>query len=58
MLKNFYNDTYLIDQNACTSPHLIIWYGDKEKIKTAKSIFWSKFHKIIKRIIKSGLYQL
>ena len=24
---DFYNDTYLVDQNACSSPHLIIWYG-------------------------------
>ena len=23
LTKKFYNDTYLIDQNACSSPHLI-----------------------------------
>lgn len=49
LLNNFYNDTYLTDQNACTSPHLIIWHGDMEKIKSAKTIFWSKFHKIVKK---------
>jgi hypothetical protein len=27
LIKNFYNDTYLVDQNACSSPHLILWYG-------------------------------
>ena len=27
IVKNFYNDTFLNDQNACTTPHLIIWLG-------------------------------
>jgi len=36
--ENFYNDTYLMDQNACSSPHLIVWQG-KEK-EAAKEIFW------------------
>ncbi len=25
LAKDFYNDTYLMDQNACSSPHLIVW---------------------------------
>ncbi len=25
LAKDFYNDTYLMDQNACSSPHLILW---------------------------------
>lgn len=36
----FYNDTYLFDQNACTSPHLIVWIGNSEQIKDAKELFW------------------
>ena len=24
----FYNDTYLMDQNACSSPQLVVWTGD------------------------------
>lgn len=39
LIKNFYNDTYLVDQNACSSPHLIIWIGKSKKIK---KIFWEK----------------
>ena len=31
LIKKFYNDTYLFDQNACTSPHLIIWIGKEKK---------------------------
>ena len=25
LAKDFYNDTYLMDQNACSCPHLILW---------------------------------
>tara|TARA_B100000965_G_scaffold365351_1_gene349774 strand:+ start:416 stop:1606 length:1191 start_codon:yes stop_codon:yes gene_type:complete len=39
LVKNFFNDTYLFDQNACTAPHLIIWTGNS--IKFAKKIFWN-----------------
>ncbi|MDR0764107.1 MAG: hypothetical protein LBE65_00745 [Synergistaceae bacterium] len=36
--REFYNDTYLTDQNACTSPRIIVWFG-RERDK-AKKIFW------------------
>ena len=39
--KGFYNDTYLLDQNACTAPHLIIWRGEGEIVKKAQLKFWS-----------------
>lgn len=39
--KGFYNDTYLLDQNACTAPHLIIWRGEGELVKKAQLKFWS-----------------
>lgn len=44
---NFYNDTYFSDQNACTSPRLIVWYGantDADKTARAKSEFWNILH--------------
>ncbi len=28
LAENFYNDTYLMDQNACSSPQLILWQHD------------------------------
>ena len=28
LASDFYNDTYLMDQNACSSPHLIGWMND------------------------------
>lgn len=38
LAKDFYNDTYYVDQNACSSPRIIIWLGGS--IKEAKEIFW------------------
>ena len=38
LIERFYNDTYLVDQNACSSPHLIIWLNDKSK--KIRNIFW------------------
>ncbi len=35
--RDFYNDTYLMDQNACSSPHMIIWKGADDAIKAS---FW------------------
>jgi len=46
---NFYNDTYLVDQNACTSPHLILWIGNKKDINIAKKKFWSSLLKVVKK---------
>lgn len=44
--EEFYNDTYLTDQNACTSPRVVVWMGSqKEK---AKREFWSNEHKVAK----------
>ena len=41
--RDFYNDTLLTDQNACTSPRLVVWIGrEKER---AKREFWQFFHR-------------
>ncbi len=44
--SDFYNDTYLSDQNACTSPRVVVWIG-KEK-EEAKKLFWNELHKLAK----------
>jgi len=41
LATGFYNDTYLMDQNACSSPHLIVWLGDAPGISEAKNRFWN-----------------
>ena len=43
--NEFYNDTFLVDQNACSSPHLIYWVGKKNK-KTI-DIFWKSLEKVV-----------
>lgn len=45
--NDFYNDTYLTDQNACTSPRVVIWCG-KEK-EAAKELFWKNLHDIVEQ---------
>ena len=41
---SFYNDTYLMDQNACSSPHLVIWVGQGDDLKKAKKRFWDNVY--------------
>ena len=46
LVQRFYNDTYLVDQNACSSPHLIVWLGkNSEKLK---NFFWSELSDLVK----------
>lgn len=44
--EGFYNDTFFSDQNACTSPRVVIWTGSR--IEEAKAIFWEEEHKLAK----------
>ncbi len=43
LAENFYNDTFLIDQNACSSPNIIFWLNDNEN-KPARLKFWQAVH--------------
>ncbi len=43
--SDFYNDTYFVDQNACTSPRMIIWLGSR--IVEAKKVFWNHLYKLV-----------
>ncbi len=45
LAENFYNDTYLMDQNACSSPHLIVWLGKNKEV--AKERFWMAISNIV-----------
>lgn len=47
LAEEFYNDTYLSDQNACTSPRLVVWLGDKKE--EAKDLFWKYEHDLVKK---------
>ena len=53
LAEQFYNDTYLMDQNACSTPHLILWKSDKSsKAEEGKKRFWSAVYK------EAGKYDL
>lgn len=43
--EGFFNDTYLTDQNACTSPRLVVWMG--ERIQEAQSVFWDRLNRLV-----------
>ena len=46
LAEKFYNDTFLVDQNACSSPHLIVWLG--ENIKNVRLKFWNQLFDLVK----------
>lgn len=39
--NNFFNDTYLFDQNACSAPRIVAWIGSEDVIQEAKNKFWN-----------------
>lgn len=45
--NDFYNDTYFSDQNACSSPRLVIWTGNE--ISRAKELFWDALADIVSK---------
>ena len=45
--EDFYNDTFFSDQNACTSPRIIVWTG--KQIEAAKKEFWEAEHDLVER---------
>lgn len=48
----FYNDTYQMDQNACSTPHIIFWMKDKldnNKIKEIQNDFWNCIYLVAKK---------
>lgn len=48
----FYNDTYGVDQNACSSPRIIFWLKNSkhpDQCKAAKRRWWEKVHETAQR---------
>ena len=45
--EDFYNDTFFNDQNACSSPCLVVWTG--KRIKEAKNCFWGALDEMVKK---------
>lgn len=45
--KGFYTDTYYSDQNACSSPRLVVWMGNK--VNEARELFWKKMNLLVEK---------
>lgn len=51
LAERFYNDTYLLDQNACSTPHLIFWWQDcvSEDEEEIINRFWNMVAKVAEK---------
>ena len=47
LAAHFYNDTFLTDQNACSSPHLVIWIGNEQDKLAAQAVFWQALGAVV-----------
>ncbi len=47
LVSGFYNDVFLLDQNACSSPHLVLWQGGEKEISSAMERFWTRLSEFI-----------
>ena len=45
LTQRFYNDTYLFDQNACSSARLIVWYGKEQADE--RELFWDRLQRYV-----------
>ena len=45
LIHRFYNDTYLFDQDACSSARLIMWHGEEQGNERER--FWNKLHEYV-----------
>ena len=43
LAEQYYNDTYLMDQNACSSPQLVLWTEDSP---AARERFWGAVYRL------------
>jgi hypothetical protein len=43
LCARLFNDLYLMDQNACSSPHLVVWVGATPEVETARARLWAAF---------------
>jgi hypothetical protein len=44
--RDFFIDTYYTDQNACSSPRLVVWQGNE--IEMAREVFWDSLENLVK----------
>ncbi len=47
LANGFYNDSFLTDQNACSSPQLLVWVGADAYCHSAQTRFWEALAAIV-----------
>jgi hypothetical protein len=47
--KDLFNDIYLMDQSACSSPQLIAWIGSQTDVHHAQAKLWPEIVQIVKQ---------
>jgi len=47
LVKNFFYDSYLMDQFSCNSPHFVFWIGELDSNKKRK--FWKNLNEFAKK---------
>ena len=40
VVGDFYNDAFFFEQQACSSPRLVVWLGDENSVSEARRVFW------------------
>ncbi len=50
LAKNFFNDAYIMNQQACNSPHFIFWLGKKDTKFQNK--FWNLLNLVVQKKFK------
>ena len=48
LCHKFFNDMYLMDQAACSSPQLLVWVGNHIEAEKAKVRFWPQIERLAK----------
>ncbi len=57
--EDFYNDTFLMDQNACSSPQLVLWKeASLENAGKGRELFWKFVEKVSEKYILQDLSAL
>jgi len=49
LLEQFFNDAFWFNQNACSSPRLVLWVGENSTVCAAKQRFWNDFKTVLEQ---------
>ncbi len=53
-----FNDIYLMDQAACSSPQLLVWIGDEDVVNRAKQRLWPEMVNVVRQRYTPEAFQI